>query len=205
MATAEIYGFLMCAVVPRPIALVTTLAADGTINAAPFSSFIALSPKPPMVGFVCGGWEGRRKDTLANVERAGEFVVNIVSEAMAEAVQCCATALAPGESEVDLAGLAVAPSRVVAVPRLSMAPLAMECRLSRFVEFGDAPDTMIAGRVESVYLADGVLRNGRIDPGAWRPLARVGGGAFARLVGPFKVETDPEPGPRLRGIRQIDQ
>lgn len=188
---AKVYGFLMCAVVPRPIALVTTLGANAVVNVAPFSSFVVLSPKPPIVGFVCGGWEGRRKDTLVNIERSGAFVINIVAESMAEAVERCATALAPDESEAELAKLTLAGSTAVSVPRLAEAPLSLECRLSRLVDFGDAPDRLVAGRVVNVHAAEGVWQNSRVNRAAWRPLGRVGGGAFCGLSAPFTVRRQP--------------
>jgi flavin reductase (DIM6/NTAB) family NADH-FMN oxidoreductase RutF len=187
MDAAQVYAFLMCAIVPRPIALVTTLAGNSAVNAAPFSSFVALSPKPPTIGIVCGGWEGRRKDTYANIERRQEFVVNVVSESMAEAVERCAAALGPNDSEIELSKLTIAPSRFVGVPRITEAPIAFECRLTRIVEFGDAPDTLIAGRVVAVHVAEGAYYNERLDPKAWRPLGRVGGGAFCHLSDPFRV------------------
>jgi flavin reductase (DIM6/NTAB) family NADH-FMN oxidoreductase RutF len=170
------------------IALVTTLAASGTVNAAPFSSFVALSPRPPLVGFVCGGWEGRRKDTLANVERSGEFVVNVVAEAMAAAVQRCADPLSAEESEIAVSKLATAPSTRIGVPRLADVPISLECRLETIVDLGDAPDRLIVGRIVYVHLADGVRRNSRIDPQSWRPLGRVGGGAFCGLSAPFRID-----------------
>jgi len=187
METAHAYGFLMCAVVPRPIALVTTLSENATVNAAPFSSFVVLSLKPLTVGFVCGGWEGRRKDTHINIERRAEFVVNIVSESMAEAVERCATPLGPNESEIDLAKLSTAPSRIIGVPRIVEAPIAFECRLSRIVEFGNGPESLIAGCVVGVHVVDGLYRNSRLDQNAWKPLGRVGGGAFCRLAESFRV------------------
>ncbi len=177
----EVYGFLMSAVVPRPIGLVTTLGPGGGVNAAPFSSLIALSPAPPLVGFVVGGWEGQPKDTLVNIERSGEFVVNIVSEAMAAIVEHCAAPLPPWQSELAGTGIATAPSSVVAPPCLALAPLALECRLDKIVPFGAAPDRLIAGRIVHVRAAAGVWRDGRLDRAAWAPLGRLGGGAFARL------------------------
>jgi flavin reductase (DIM6/NTAB) family NADH-FMN oxidoreductase RutF len=186
-APQDAYGFLMSAVVPRPIALVTTSGPAGIVNAAPFSSFIALSPKPPMVGVIVGGWEGRRKDTLANVERTGQFVANAVTEAMAEAVQGASAELPPDESEVSLLRLATAPSTVVAPPRIAESPIAFECVLDRLVPLGDAPDRLLVGRVVWVHVQDALWRDGRIDGGAWRPLGRVGGGAFCRLGEGFRV------------------
>ncbi|MBL8661566.1 MAG: flavin reductase family protein [Candidatus Odyssella sp.] len=187
MEPRQIYGFLMCAVVPRPIGLVTTLADNGAVNAAPFSSFIALSPMPPIVGFVCGGWQGHRKDTQVNIERRAEFAISVVSEDMAMAVEQCGAALPPGESEIARTGLALAPSRHIAPPYLAASPIAFECRLERFVPFGGAPDMLIAGRVLAIYAAEGVVSDGRVNTAAWRPLGRVGAGAFCHLSRPFRV------------------
>lgn len=191
METAEVYELLMCAVVPRPIALVTTVSANASVNAAPFSSFVVLTPKPPTLGFVIGGWEGRRKDTRLNIEARGEFVINVVAQEMAEAVELCAVPLDHGESEIALSGLTLMPSHHVSVPRVAEAPIAFECRLERFLQFGDAPDTLVAGRIVGAHAADGVVEGSRIDPRAWRPLARVGGGAFCELSEPFKVRKAP--------------
>jgi len=183
----DAYGFLMSAVVPRPIALVTTSGLAGITNAAPFSSFIALSPKPPMVGVIVGGWEGRRKDTLANVERTGEFVANAVTEAMAAAVQGAAAELPPDESELSTVRLETAPSTVVAPLRIAVSPIAFECVLDHIVPLGDAPDRLLVGRVVWVHIQDALWRNGRIQGGAWKPLGRVGGGAFCRLAEAFRL------------------
>jgi flavin reductase (DIM6/NTAB) family NADH-FMN oxidoreductase RutF len=181
LPVADAYAFLMGAVVPRPIAFVTTLGATGVVNAAPFSSFVALSPHPPLVGFVVGGWEGRRKDTLANIARSGEFVINTVTEGLAQAVQRSAAPLPPEQGEVDAIGLATQPSVKVAPPRIASAPIALECVLDRIVPFGAAPDRLIAGCIVRAFLAEGLWRGGRIERSAWQPLGRLGGGAFCRL------------------------
>ncbi len=178
LATRMVYGFLMSAVVPRPIAIVTTVGPGGVVNAAPFSSFIALSPKPPLVGFIVGGWEGRRKDTLANIERGGEFVANTVTESMAMAVQACAAELPPGESEVAHAKLTTRGSVLVAPPRLADSPIALECRLEKIVPLGDAPDNLLVGRILRAHVADALWHDDKIDRAAWHPLGRQGGGQF---------------------------
>jgi flavin reductase (DIM6/NTAB) family NADH-FMN oxidoreductase RutF len=186
-APQDAYGFLMSAVVPRPIALITTSGPAGTTNAAPFSSFIALTPNPPMVGVIVGGWEGRRKDTLANVERTGEFVANAVTEAMAAAVQGAAAELPPDESELSTVRLETAPSTMVAPLRIAASPIAFECVLDRVVPLGNAPDQLLVGRVVWVHVQDALWRNGRIEGSAWKPLGRVGGGAFCRLSRAFRL------------------
>ncbi len=169
---------------------VTTLGPGGAVNAAPLSSFIALSPKPPLVGFIVGGWEGRRKDTLANVEREGDFVANTVTEAMAEAVRACAAELPAGESEVARAGLATRPSALVAPPRLADSPIALECRLERIVPLGDAPESLVIGRIVRAHVADALWRDEGIHREAWHPLGRQGGGEFwpaQRRIGSVKA------------------
>ena len=158
--------------------MVTTVSASDVVNAAPFSSFIALSPQPPTVGFVVGGWEGRPKDTLVNIERSGEFVISIVTEAMAPIVEQCTKPLPPDQSEVTLAQLTTIGSTLVAPPRIANSPIAFECRLDRIVPFGNAPDRLIAGRIVRTHLHERVLQDRRIDQTTWKPLGRRGGGTF---------------------------
>ena len=135
----ERYKLLTGSVIPRPIAFVTTLNADGGINAAPFSQFIIIAADPGLLGFSIGPGPARRaKDTLVNVRRTGEFVINTVPEELAVAVQMCADNEVPGENELDLAGLTTVPSEKVAPPRVAQTLIQFECGLERIVEFGNA-------------------------------------------------------------------
>jgi flavin reductase (DIM6/NTAB) family NADH-FMN oxidoreductase RutF len=122
------YQLLASLVTPRPIALVTTLSPDGRVNAAPFSFFNLLGANPPIVAFAPGDREnGTPKDTALNVRAMHEFVVNLVDEGIAEAMNKCAASLPYGENELAHAGLHAAPSTLVAPPRIAEAPASLEC------------------------------------------------------------------------------
>lgn len=148
------YELLLGAVVPRPIALVTSLSRDGTINAAPYSLFNVMSHDPPIVAFsVLPNPLGQMKDTAQNILATGEFVVNLVSEEIAQAMNLACIDAPAGVSEIDLTGLKVAASTGVAPPRLQDSPVALECRFVTSLGFGPN-HTIIFGRVEHVHVPD---------------------------------------------------
>ena len=167
------------AVVPRPIAWVTSLDAAGVLNAAPFSYFNVFGATPPILGVSIGKRrEGEDKDTLANIKAKGEFVVHIVNEALAETMVATAIPFPPGEGEVGALELATAPSEAVAVPRLEDAPVAMECRTHQLVELGSS--TLVLGEVVSFYVREGLMEEGKIDPHKLRAVGRLGGSYYTR-------------------------
>jgi len=150
------YKLLVGLIAPRPIALITSMAADGRLNAAPFSAFNYLATDPPIVGVGVANRSGEPpvpKDTAANILEAGEFVVNVVTEDLAEAMNVCAIDFPRGESELEAAGLATAPSTVVRVPRIAQAHAALECRLHSTIEVS-AHSRIILGQVVAVYAED---------------------------------------------------
>src|SRR5580692_3648208 len=122
------YGILASLVTPRPIAWVTSLGPDGVVNAAPFSFFNLLGANPPILGFCPGDRDnGTPKDTARNIRSSLEFVVNLVDEHLAEAMNRTAASLPYGVSELMSAGLTTAPSSVVKPPRIAEAPASLEC------------------------------------------------------------------------------
>lgn len=147
------YPILASLVTPRPIALVTTLSAEGKINAAPFSFFNVLGANPPLVAFTPGDRaDGTPKDTALNVRSTHEFVVNLVDEAIAEAMNLCAASLPFGENELAHAGLTAAASTVVKPPRIAEAPASLEC-----VEWGTLQiggNRVVLGIVKRIHLRD---------------------------------------------------
>lgn len=147
------YLILASLVTPRPIAFVTTLSPDGKINAAPFSFFNLLGANPPVVAFAPGDRDdGTPKDTAINVRATHEFVVNLVDEAIAEAMNQCAASLPYGENELQHAGLHAAPSSLVKPPRIAEAPASLEC-----VEWGTLQiggNRVIIGVVKRLHLRD---------------------------------------------------
>jgi flavin reductase (DIM6/NTAB) family NADH-FMN oxidoreductase RutF len=147
------YAILASLVTPRPIALVTTLGPDGVVNAAPFSFFNVFGDDPPIVAFAPGDRkDGTPKDTPRNIRLAHEFVVNLVDEPIAEAMNQCASSLPYGVSELKRAGLTAAPSSVVKPPRIAESPASLEC-----VEWGTLQiggNRMIIGVVKRIHLRD---------------------------------------------------
>ncbi len=147
------YQILVSLVTPRPIALVTSLSPDGKVNAAPFSFFNLMGAEPPIVAFAPGDREdGTPKDTARNVRSTHEFVVNLVDESIAEAMNQCAASLPYGASELENAGLTAAPSKLVQPPRILEAPASLEC-----VEWGTlqiGANRVVIGLVKYLHLRD---------------------------------------------------
>jgi len=147
------YPILASLVTPRPIAFVTTISPDGRVNAAPFSFFNLLGAKPPILAFAPGDRDnGTPKDTALNIRATHEFVVNLVDEAIAEAMNQCAASLPYGENELLHAGLHSAPSSVVKPPRIIEAPVSLECVEWDTLQVGD--NRVVIGLIKRVHLRD---------------------------------------------------
>ncbi|HVU07329.1 MAG TPA: flavin reductase family protein [Verrucomicrobiae bacterium] len=147
------YQILASLVTPRPIALVTTVSADGKINAAPFSFFNLLGASPPICAFAPGDRaDGAPKDTALNVRATHEFVVNLVDETIAEKMNLCAASLPFGESELDFAKLTAAPSSIVKPPRILEAPASLECVEWGTLQIGE--NRVVIGLIKRLHLRD---------------------------------------------------
>jgi flavin reductase (DIM6/NTAB) family NADH-FMN oxidoreductase RutF len=147
------YQILASLVTPRPIALVTTLSPDNNINAAPFSFFNLLGADPPIVGFAPGDRpDGTPKDTARNIRLTHEFVVNLVDESIAEAMNRCAATLPYGENELKHAGLTASASSTIKVPRISKAPASLECTEWGTLQIGE--NRIVIGIVKCIHLRD---------------------------------------------------
>ena len=155
------YALLASLVTPRPIALVTTLGPDGVINAAPFSFFNVLGADPPIVGFCPGDRDdGTPKDTARNVRLNHEFVVNLVDEDLAEAMNMTAASLPYGESELTRAGLSTSPSTSVRPPRIKEAPASLECAEWGTLQIGD--NRLIIGLVKRIHVREELFDTGKM-------------------------------------------
>ncbi|MBP1621712.1 MAG: hypothetical protein H6Q02_2479 [Acidobacteria bacterium] len=181
----EVYRRLVEIVVPRPIALVSSVDAEGRPNLAPFSFFTVVSANPPHVAFapLLSGRTGAKKDTLRNVEAVGEFVVAVVTEALAGRVNAASAALPPGVSEFEHAGLTPRPAELVRAPLVVESPVNMECRLAEIRSYGEGggAGSLIVGRVVLVHVAERVrAADGRIDPELLRAVGRMGGEEWVR-------------------------
>lgn len=184
----EAYALLISAIVPRPIAWVTTVDHDDRVNLAPFSFFTGICSRPPLLALSIGQrrWNGKwqPKDTLANIQATGELVVHIAPAAMANAVNASAAELPPGESEVAASELHTEPSVYVRPPRLVGCPVAMECKLSQIVWLGQGnAQALVVAEVLSFAVDDAVWNAdaAQIDAAKLDPLSRLGGQWFGTL------------------------
>ena len=147
------YPILASLVTPRPIAFVTTVSPDGKVNAAPFSFFNLLGANPPILAFAPGDREdGTPKDTARNIRLTHEFVVNLVDEAIAEAMNKCAASLPYGENELIPAGLHSTPSTAVKPPRILESPVSLECQEWGTLQIGD--NRVVIGLIKRVHLRE---------------------------------------------------
>ena len=181
----DCYKLLLGGVVPRPIAFVSTLSPRGVPNLAPFSFFNALSAPAPMICFSPGQRPGGgRKDTLANIEALGEFVVNVVTEGIGPQMNETATDFPPDTNEFEAAGLTPLASRIVRPPRVKESPINMECKLYQVVDFdSDKPGggALVIGEIVLFHVDDSVYDDGRIDYRKMKPLGRLAGPEYTTL------------------------
>lgn len=169
---------LVSLVNPRPIAWVSTVGGDGTPNAAPYSFFTPVSLNPPAIAFSIGRKRGGGvKDTQRNIEATGEFVVNIVDEAVAVPMNKTGYEYPPGVNEMEKIKLTMVPSELVKPPRIGEAPAALECRLIRTVQLGEEHNgnCLVIGEVLLAHVRDDMWRNGEIDPHKAKFVGRMGG------------------------------
>ena len=155
LAAREAYNLMIGLIAPRPIALVTSLNDDGGLNAAPFSAYNYLCTDPPIVGLGVTDRPDRAfvpKDTARNIRRTGEFVINVVTEDLLQAMNVCATNFPEDVSEIEMAGLTTAPSRQVKVPRIAEAHAALECVEFTTMEIGRS--RIILGKIVAMYVED---------------------------------------------------
>ncbi|MDF2095841.1 flavin reductase family protein [Aquibaculum arenosum] len=176
------YNPFKALVVPRPIGWITTIGSDGVVNLAPYSFFNGLSDAPPMVFFASNGKPRSQdggKDSLRNAEESGEFVVNLVTWDLREAMNATAAPLPPGESELERTKLTLASSEKVSVPRIADSPAHLECRWIKTVDLPcTLPDTgnhMVIGEVVGIHIEESLLTDkGLVDLARARPVGRLG-------------------------------
>jgi flavin reductase (DIM6/NTAB) family NADH-FMN oxidoreductase RutF len=186
----ERYKLLCGIVVPRPIALVTSLDASGRVNAAPFSFFNVFSEDPAQVVLGLQHNAGNAlKDTSRNIARAQAFVVNMVDEPLAELMNLCATDFPPEISEIEALGIDTAPCRHIAVPRITAAPFALECKRTVSLAFTDTRELLI-GEVLAIHARDGLVEPASfyVDTNAYRPIGRLAGAAYCRQGDVFQMK-----------------
>ncbi|MBI2847281.1 MAG: flavin reductase family protein [Chloroflexi bacterium] len=189
---SEISKLRSSLIVPRPVVLVSTVGQDGVYNVAPYAQFMAICSKPPTICFSVVRREGgQKKDTLVNIELSREFVLNLVDEDMAEAMNKTAATYPKGVSEFEMAGLTPIRSDVVKAPRVAEAPASMECKLKEILEYGEMPysASLIVGEIARFHVRDDLYRNGEVDEVGLRPVGRLSGDRYCRIRDVFQMKT----------------
>ena len=177
-------------IVPRPIAFVSTVSANGIRNLAPFSFFNGVCSNPPIILFsTVIRKDGSHKDTLNNVEATREFVVNIVSEEFAQKMNITSGEFPPDVDEFIESGLTPVPSDLVKPPRVKESKISMECSLAQLVTFGGGPGggCTVFGRIVRFHIADELFNDFRIDPDKLGVIGRMGGPTYTRTRDRFEM------------------
>ncbi len=175
-------------VAPRPIGWITSMSLAGEVNCAPYSYFNGINSRPNLVMFASEG----KKDSVSFIEQTGEFVCNLATWDLREAMNATSAPLPHGVNEMERAGLAPAPSRLVRPPRVAATPCALECRLLRIVQIEDlagrATDChVVFGQVVGVHLDDRFIKDGLLDTAAMKPIARCGYDEYATVETVFSL------------------
>lgn len=191
-AFADNYKFLIGSIIPRPIAVISTRNVDGSSNLAPFSFFTAISASPMIVAFcpLIRGSDGQFKDTVKNILREREFVVNFCTESNYEKVNLASTELPYGEDEFRFAGLTPMDSEIVKAKRVKESPVHFECVFRDMLCYGKTPGagSLITGEVKLVHIDESVMVNGKIDTGLFKAVGRGAGNDWFRTDSRFQME-----------------
>jgi len=199
IAYRELYNIVLNAVGPRPIAWVSSLSASGQPNLAPFSFFNAVCVKPPLLAFApgmrspkegaVGESAGIPKDTLRNIRETGEFVINVVTYELSEAMNLTSGDYEASVSEFDVAKLASAPSKVVRPRRVAESPVSFECKLYQILDSNSDPEggSLVIGEVVSIHINERHLKEGRLDRDSLDLIGRMGGAQYTRTTERFEM------------------
>ena len=189
----EIHKLMIGSIVPRPIAFVSTISKDQINNIAPFSYFNGVCSKPPTVMFAPArrGWDGSEKDTLVNIRDTKEFVINIVSENIAEKMVQCSTDFDKEVDEFSISGLKPKKSKKVSPPLLADSKINLECTLNQIIEIGDKSaggGFIVIGTIVLLHINDKIINNGRIDINELKPIGRLAGEWYTKPSNNFKIK-----------------
>jgi flavin reductase (DIM6/NTAB) family NADH-FMN oxidoreductase RutF len=196
LSHSELYGILLNSVAPRPIAWVSTTSASGRLNLAPFSFFNVVCVDPPLLAFAPGlrrpkeeVIHGEAKDTLRNIRETKEFVVNIVTYELREAMNLTSGEYDASVDEFELAKLTPQPSKVVRPPRVAESPVSFECTLHQILDFSTVPTSgsLVIGQIVSIHLNDAHLKDGRLDRNSLDLIGRMGGLQYTRTTQRFEM------------------
>lgn len=194
LSEKESYRLMISAFVPRPIAFVSTRSLAGVDNCAPFSYSMGVSSQPMVLAVSIGERDGRPKDTARNILDTREFVVNLVTEAIAEKMNVASGDFADRVSEFAEAGLTSSPSEVVRPPRVAESPVNFECRLIRAVTVAD--NTVFFGEALRLHIDEAVMTDGLVDVRKLKPIGRLGGPEYCRTQDVFEMRRPKITGPK---------
>jgi len=193
----ELYGILLNSVAPRPIAWVSTMSASGALNLAPFSFFNAVCVDPPLLAFAPGlrqpkqrqAGKGEAKDTLRNIRETREFVVNIVTYELAEAMNLTSGEYEASVNEFEVAKVTPQPSAIVRPPRVAESPVSFECKLHQILDFSPRPtsSSLVIGQVISIHINDAHIKDGKLDRNSLDLIGRMGGMQYTRTTQRFEM------------------
>jgi flavin reductase (DIM6/NTAB) family NADH-FMN oxidoreductase RutF len=197
LAHNDFYRLLIGAVAPRPIAWVSTVSATGQLNLAPFSFFNAICAKPPLLAFAPGTrlrtvgetTRGETKDTLRNVRETGEFVVNVVTFDVAEAMNLSSGEYDSTVNEFELAKVTPRASQKVKPPRVEESAVSFECKVYQILDFSSPPHggSLVIGEIVSIHIDEKHLKDGRLDPNSLDLIGRMGGNQYCRTTDRFEM------------------
>ena len=175
-------------IVPRPIAFVSTISPDGEVNLAPYSFFNAVS-YDTVIFSSSRNVGNKSKDTLRNIEETGEFVVNIVVDSIAEAMNATAAEFPEGVDEFEIAGLTHAPSQIVKPPRVAESPVNIECKLDQIVQIGSGEHEhgLVIGTILLMHVRDDVIDGHRIDQAKLMATGRMAGNMYCHTSDRFEM------------------
>ena len=176
---------------PRPIAWISSKGRDGQVNLAPYSFFNLVSEDPMMVVFGSSGNKPDRengKDSVSNIRETGEFVVNIVSFELRDAMNATSGRWSADTDEFTLAGLEKAPCKIVEIPRVARSPAALECRMWQIIELPGENNFLVIAKVVGVHIDDAYLRDGKLDVTLYQPVARLGYSDYASVEKVFQLK-----------------
>ncbi|MGA7908847.1 MAG: flavin reductase family protein [Candidatus Sulfotelmatobacter sp.] len=193
----DLYALLLNSVAPRPIAWVSTVSASGQPNLAPFSFFNAVCVDPPLLAFApgfrqpkqAGADHGETKDTLRNVRETREFVVNLVTYELVEAMNITSGDYDASVNEFELAKLTPSPSKIVRPPRVAESPVSFECKLHQILDFSPKPtsSSLVIGEIVSIHMNDAHMKDGKLDRNSLDLIGRMGGIQYTRTTQRFEL------------------